>query len=66
MSDNCLNCDKRKFGCHDSCSTYARMKQEQQKIKDNYRQYMDGRGYDGCLASKSGRSKRYDQSRFSY
>lgn len=29
-------------------------------------QYMDGLGHDGCLAPKSGKVKRYDQSRFRY
>jgi len=66
MSDNCLNCRDRKPSCHDSCSTYARMKQEQQEIKKKYRQFMDGHGHDGCLAPISGRGKRYDQTRFKY
>lgn len=66
MSENCLDCIKRKLGCHDSCSTYARMKQEKDEISRKRRQFMDGFGHDSCLAGKSGRIKRYDQTRFRY
>lgn len=59
MSDNCLNCCDRKLFCHDSCKKYARMKQERQLINERYRQYMDGHGYDGCLASRSKKIKKY-------
>lgn len=66
MSENCLNCEDRKLGCHDSCSTYAEFKKSRQEILKKQRQYMDGRGYDSCLAPKCGKVKRYDQARFKY
>lgn len=61
---NCLNCNKRYPGCHDSCSNYAEFKQQKIEINTKHRQFMDGFGYDGCLAPKSGKIKRYDQVRF--
>jgi len=59
MSYDCLNCSDRELYCHDSCKKYARMKQERQLINEKYRQYMDGRGYDGCLASRSKKTNKY-------
>lgn len=66
MRENCLNCEDRKLYCHDSCSTYTRMKKKQQAINKKQREYMDGRGHDGCLSPKNGRVKGYDQSRVKY
>lgn len=66
MRKNCLNCEDRKLYCHDSCNTYASMKKKQQAINQKQRQYMDGRGHNGCLAPKNGRVKGYDQTRFRY
>lgn len=66
MSKGCLNCNERYPACHDSCDIYADFKKQREKIIEKQRQYMDGRGYDGCLAPKSRRLKGYDQTRFKY
>ncbi len=66
MNDNCLDCDERKLGCHDSCSIYAMMKERQQGINKTRSRYMDGLNYDGCLAPKKGRKKSYDHARCRY
>lgn len=66
MKENCLNCNERYPACHDSCSVYAKFKKRLDKINTKHMQYMDGLGHDGCLAPKSGKVKRYDQSRFRY
>ena len=66
MGESCLNCSERYPACHDSCSTYTKFRKKQDEINKKYRQYMDDRGHDGCLAPKSGRFKGYDQSRFKY
>lgn len=60
---SCLNCNKRYLGCHDTCSSYAEFKKQRLEINDKHRKYMDGLGYDGCLAPKT-RVKGTDQARF--
>lgn len=64
MIDTCLNCKDRKLFCHDNCEKYSNFKKQKEKINKKYRQYMDGRGHDGCLTPKSGRRKKYAQTRF--
>jgi hypothetical protein len=66
MSENCLNCRERHPACHDSCSTYKEFKKKRDEINVKRRRYMDGRGYDGCLAPKSGKYKGYEQTRFRF
>lgn len=66
MSKDCLNCSERYPACHDNCSTYAKFKKQRTEINEKHRQYMDGRGHDGCLAPKNGKVKGYDQTRFRY
>lgn len=65
MRENCIDREDRKEGCHDSCSIYATMKKKKQEIREKQKQFMDGRGHDGCLAPKNG-GKQYDQTRFRY
>ncbi len=64
LMDPCRNCNDRKLYCHDSCEKYALQKQQREEVNQKQRKYLDGRMYDGCLAPKCGKVKKYDQSRF--
>lgn len=66
MRNSCLDCDERHPACHDSCNVYREFKKHRAEINEKHRQFMDGHGYDGCLAPKSGRLKGYDQTKFRY
>lgn len=52
MSSNCLNCTERKLFCHSNCERYAKFKYEKELINKKHREFLDGWGYDGCMASK--------------
>lgn len=53
MTTNCLNCNDRKLLCHSSCKKYAEFKHLREFINKKHREFLDGWGYDGCLASKN-------------
>jgi hypothetical protein len=48
--DTCLNCKDRKPFCHDSCEKYLNAKKKLEEANKRQRQFLDGYGYDGCLA----------------
>ena len=48
--NTCLNCNDRKPFCHDNCEKYLNSKKQREEMNKRYRQFMDGRGYDSCLA----------------
>lgn len=62
--NKCINCQERYLGCHANCTSYQEFKNECEEKNKKYRQYMDGRGYDFCLAPKSGKIKHYQLTRF--
>lgn len=50
MIDTCLYCKDRKPSCHDSCEKYIKAKKKLAEANKRYREFMDGYGFDGCLA----------------
>lgn len=48
ISNNCLHCEKRYLGCHLTCESYLKYKEQLEKIKTNKRNYRllhTGRSY---------------------
>ena len=39
ISNNCLHCKKRYLGCHSTCESYLKYKEQLEKIKNNKRNY---------------------------
>ncbi len=52
MSNNCLNCIDRKLLCHSKCEKYTEYRSKIELINKKQKTFLDGWGYDGCLASK--------------
>jgi len=46
--NSCLNCNKRKIGCHDACLNYIEYRSEIKKIKDIKYKENDVRQFELC------------------